>query len=78
MVGQEQHNRRQQDWQTVDKEVLEGIQARVKKYIEDFISAELVELAEEEARELAEAAGVFAEITFYPLEEVIEAMAKVF
>ena len=36
MVGQEQHNRRQQDWQTVDKEVLEGIQARVKKYIEDF------------------------------------------
>ena len=78
MVGQEQHNRRQQDWQTVDKEVLEGIQARVKKYIEDFISAELVELAEEEARELAEAAGVFAEITFYPLEEIIEAMAKVF
>ena len=38
----------------------------------------MVELAEEEARELAEAAGVFAEITFYPLEEIIEAMAKVF
>ena len=61
-----------------DEEVLEDIQARVNKCINDIIPAELVELAEEEARELAEAAGVFAEITFYPLEEIIEAMAKVF
>ena len=49
-----------------------------QRLAEDFLSAELVELAEEEARELAEAAGVFAEITFYPPEEIIEAMAKVF
>ena len=71
-------NRCQRDRRAEDEEVLEDIQTRAKNYINDFISAELVELAEEEARELAEAAGVFAEITFYPLEEIIEAMAKVF
>lgn len=61
-----------------DEEVLENIQARVNKCINDIISAELVELAEEEARELMEAARIFAEQTTYSLEAVIEAMAKVF
>lgn len=77
-IGLDQHNRRQQDWQTVDKEVLEDIQACVKKYIDDFIAAEFAELAGEEVRELAEAAGIFAEMSSYSLAEVMEAMANAF
>lgn len=63
---------------TEDEEVLKDIQARVKKYIGDFIATELAELAGEEVRELAEAAGIFAEMTSYPLAEVMEAMENAF
>ena len=57
-----------------DEEVLEDIQERVKKYINDIVPAELAELAEEEARELMEAARIFAEQTAYSLEAVMGAM----
>lgn len=57
-----------------DEEVLEDIQARVNKCINDIIPAELVELAEEEARELMEVARIFAEQTAYSLEAVMGAM----
>ena len=57
-----------------DEEVLEDIQARVNKCINDIIPAELVELAEEEARELMEVARIFAEQTAYSLEAVMWAM----
>lgn len=74
VVGLGRDNRRQQAGQTVDEEVLEDIRARVKKYIEDFISAEFGGLAEEETQKFAEVAGIFAGQTAYSLEEVVEAM----
>lgn len=43
-----------------DEEVLEDIQARVNKCINDIISAEFAELAGEEVEKFAEAAGIFA------------------
>ena len=61
-----------------DEEVLEDIQARVNKCINDIISAEFAELAGEEVEKFAEAAGIFAELTSYSLEEVMEAMASAF
>ena len=66
-------NQRQQDKQAEDEEVLEDIQVRIKKDIDDIIYAELVELAAEEARELMKAARILAEQTTYSLKAVMEA-----
>ena len=76
VVGLGRDNRSQQAGQTVDEEVLEDIRARAEKYIEDFISAELLELAAEETRKFIEAAVIFAEQTGYSVEEAIGAIKR--
>lgn len=67
-------NQCQRDRRAEDEEVLEDIQARVKKCINDIISAESVALAEEKAREFMEVARIFAKQATYSLEEVMGAM----
>ena len=56
------------------EEVLKDIQARAKKYIEDFVSAELAEQAGEEVQNFLEAAFMLAEQTVCSPEEAIRAL----